>query len=78
MRRTGIPALKIPATNYNDGMLPQRLPYPSNEENLNTNNFTAALTSMGGSNTMKSMMREARAEHQWLKAETCLQTFRLE
>ncbi|MBO0933039.1 SusD/RagB family nutrient-binding outer membrane lipoprotein [Fibrella aquatilis] len=56
VRRTGIPALKIPPTNYNDGVLPQRLPYPSNEENLNTDNFKAALTSMGGSNTMKTKL----------------------
>jgi hypothetical protein len=56
VRRTGIPALKIPTTNYNDGVLPQRLPYPSNEENLNTDNVKAALTSMGGQNTMKTKL----------------------
>ena len=56
VRRTGVPALTIPATNYNDGILPQRLPYPSNEENLNTDNFKSALTSMGGTNTMKTKL----------------------
>lgn len=52
-RRTGIPAMKAPATNYNNGMIPTRLPFPSSEENLNTDNFKAALTQMGGTNTMQ-------------------------
>jgi hypothetical protein len=50
-RRTGVPALKVPALNYNAGIIPTRLPYPSSEENLNTENFRAALGS--NQNTMQ-------------------------
>ncbi|MDR6194253.1 SusD/RagB family nutrient-binding outer membrane lipoprotein [Siphonobacter sp. SORGH_AS_0500] len=52
-RRTGVPALKAPAINYNSNMIPTRLPYPSSEENLNGANMKAALASMGGGNTMQ-------------------------
>ena len=55
-RRTGVPALKVPAQNYNAGMIPTRLPYPSSEENLNGPNFKAALTAMGGANTMQTKL----------------------
>lgn len=55
-RRTGVPALKAPAQNYNAGMIPTRLPYPSSEENLNGENFKAALTQMGGANTMQTKL----------------------
>ena len=55
-RRTGIPALKAPTVSYNDGLIPQRLPYPASEENLNGENFKAALARMGGPNTMKLKM----------------------
>lgn len=55
-RRTGIPALKAPTQNYNAGMIPTRLPYPSSEENLNGPNFKAALAAMGGANTMQTKL----------------------
>lgn len=55
-RRTGVPALKAPTQNYNAGMIPTRLPYPSSEENLNGPNFKAALTAMGGANTMQTKL----------------------
>ena len=55
-RRTGIPALPVPKVNYNGGMIPTRLPYPSSEENLNNANFKAALTQMGGANTMQTKL----------------------
>ncbi|MBC3784246.1 SusD/RagB family nutrient-binding outer membrane lipoprotein [Spirosoma utsteinense] len=55
-RRTGIPALKVPTQNYNAGMIPTRLPYPSSEENLNGPNFKAALAAMGGANTMQTKL----------------------
>ena len=49
-RRTGIPALVVPATNYNNGVIPTRLPYPSSEESLNKVNFAEALTRQGSVN----------------------------
>lgn len=55
-RRTGIPALVVPKTNYNAGMIPTRLPYPSSEENLNNANVKSALTTMGGANTMQTKL----------------------
>jgi hypothetical protein len=55
-RRTGVPALAVPKVNYNAGMIPTRLPYPSLEENLNNANVKAALTSMGGANTMQTKL----------------------
>lgn len=35
-RRTGIPALTVPAVNFTDGVVPRRLPYPQLEINLNS------------------------------------------
>lgn len=55
-RRTGVPALVVPKVNYNGGMIPARLPFPSSEENLNNANFKAALTAMGGANTMQTKL----------------------
>lgn len=55
-RRTGIPALTVPKVNYNAGLIPTRLPYPSSEENLNNANLKAALTAMGGTNTMQTKL----------------------
>ncbi|GAB3033797.1 SusD/RagB family nutrient-binding outer membrane lipoprotein [Spirosoma pulveris] len=55
-RRTGVPALVVPKVNYNGGVIPTRLPYPSSEENLNNANFKAALTAMGGANTMQTKL----------------------
>jgi hypothetical protein len=52
-RRTGIPALKVPQLNTNQNVLPTRMPYPTSEESLNYENFTAALTKQGGKNDMK-------------------------
>jgi hypothetical protein len=49
-RRTGIPALQIPAANANNGILPTRLPYPSSEESLNYIHFKEALDRQGGAN----------------------------
>jgi hypothetical protein len=55
-RRTGVPALVVPKVNYNGGMIPTRLPYPSSEESLNNANLKAALTAMGGANTMQTKL----------------------
>jgi len=55
-RRTGIPALTVPKINYNNNVIPTRLPYPSSEENLNSANFKTALTQMGGANTMQTKL----------------------
>lgn len=55
-RRTGIPALAVPKVNYNAGMIPTRLPFPSSEESLNNANLKSALTAMGGANTMQTKL----------------------
>ncbi|GAB3571884.1 SusD/RagB family nutrient-binding outer membrane lipoprotein [Spirosoma luteolum] len=55
-RRTGVPALMVPKINYNNNVIPTRLPYPSSEENLNNTNFKTALTQMGGANTMQTKL----------------------
>ncbi|MPR32091.1 SusD/RagB family nutrient-binding outer membrane lipoprotein [Salmonirosea aquatica] len=52
-RRTGIPALKAPASNANNDVIPTRLAYPGSEESLNYVNFNEALTRQGGQNTMR-------------------------
>lgn len=38
-RRTGIPALTAASTNFTDGVIPRRLPYPQLEINLNSNSL---------------------------------------
>ena len=52
-RRTSIPALKAPASNANNDVIPTRLAYPGSEESLNFANFTEALKRQGGQNTMR-------------------------
>ena len=52
-RRTGIPALKAPASNANNDVIPTRLAYPGSEESLNFANFMEALKRQGGQNTMR-------------------------
>ncbi|MFT4759640.1 MAG: hypothetical protein ACI9XO_003949 [Paraglaciecola sp.] len=41
-RRTGFPQLKTIAASLNDGLIPVRLPYPTDEAALNSTNFNAA------------------------------------
>jgi Starch-binding associating with outer membrane len=53
VRRTGIPALSAPKINFNDNVIPTRLPYPSSEENLNGTNMTAALKGAKNDKKMK-------------------------
>ena len=55
-RRTGIPALTPPTLNTNQNVIPTRLPYPGSEESLNFENFSSALTRMGGKNDMKTKL----------------------
>jgi len=55
-RRTGIPALTPPTLNTNQNVIPTRLPYPGSEESLNYDNFSSALTRMGGKNDMKTKL----------------------
>ncbi len=55
-RRTGIPALKAPASNANNDVIPTLLAYPGSEESLNFTNFTEALKRQGGQNTMRLKM----------------------
>ncbi|MDJ1482201.1 SusD/RagB family nutrient-binding outer membrane lipoprotein [Cytophagaceae bacterium YF14B1] len=52
-RRSGIPALTAPVSNFNDNIVPTRLPYPSSEEALNSSNFANALSRQGGENDKK-------------------------
>lgn len=47
-RRTGYPALKPVAASLNDGLLPVRMPYPTDEAALNTANFNAAASATQG------------------------------
>ena len=43
-RRTGFPALKTVAASLNNGLIPVRMPYPTDEDALNNVNFRAAAT----------------------------------
>ncbi len=52
-RRTGIPAISAPKINFNDNVIPTRLPYPSSEENLNGTNMAAALKGAKNDKKMK-------------------------
>lgn len=54
VRRTGYPVLVAPKINFNDNVIPTRLPYPSSEENLNGTNMTTALK--GAKNDKKIKM----------------------
>jgi Starch-binding associating with outer membrane len=53
VRRTGIPVLSAPKINFNDNVIPTRLPYPSSEENLNGTNMSAALKGAKNDKKMK-------------------------
>lgn len=44
-RRTGYPSLKTISASLNDGVIPIRMPYPTDEAALNTSNFEKAATS---------------------------------
>ena len=52
-RRTGIPAISVPKINFNDNVIPTRLPYPSSEENLNGTNMQKALNGAKNDKKMK-------------------------
>ena len=47
-RRTGFPKLKTIAASLNNDLIPVRMPYPSKEEALNKDNFSAAATKTDG------------------------------
>ncbi len=49
-RRTGFPQLKVIAASLNNNLIPVRMPYPAEEEALNTTNYTAAAISTDGNN----------------------------
>lgn len=48
-RRTGFPKLKPVAASLNDGLLPQRMPYPTDEAALNQSNYEQATQTNGNS-----------------------------
>lgn len=52
-RRTGIPTISAPKINFNDNIIPTRLPYPSSEENLNGANMAKALNGAKNDKKMK-------------------------
>ncbi len=47
-RRTGFPALKTIAASLNDDLIPVKMPYPIDEAALNTEQYNAAISSIGG------------------------------
>ena len=49
-RRTGFPVLPNNGGLLNDGLLPQRLMYPTQPRILNTQNYQAAVQEIGGDN----------------------------
>lgn len=53
-RRTGFPILKTVAASLNNNLIPVRMPYPTDEDALNHENFGAAAAATGGNsiNTM--------------------------
>lgn len=53
-RRTGYPELTIGAGTLNDRILPTRFAYPSATVASNSENASAAIANMGGSNDMKT------------------------
>lgn len=50
-RRTGYPRFYAPAASLNDGLIPVRFPYPTDEQALNTENFREAIARLGGDNS---------------------------
>lgn len=48
-RRTGFPQLKTIAASLNDDLIPVKMPYPPDEQALNTENYNAAIGSEGNS-----------------------------
>ncbi|MBW8360367.1 MAG: SusD/RagB family nutrient-binding outer membrane lipoprotein [Weeksellaceae bacterium] len=49
-RRTGLPVLPNNGGLMNNGQMPQRMLYPTNPRIMNTENYNAAVTAMGGDN----------------------------
>ncbi|MBW8361425.1 MAG: SusD/RagB family nutrient-binding outer membrane lipoprotein [Kaistella sp.] len=49
-RRTGFPVMPNNGGLMNNGKMPQRMPYPTNPRIMNTANYNAAVTAMGGDN----------------------------
>jgi len=47
-RRTGFPVFKSVDASLNDGLIPVRMPYPAEEEALNTENYQQAATATNG------------------------------
>ena len=47
-RRTGFPALKTVAASLNGDLIPTRMPYPTNEQALNVDNYNAAEANSAG------------------------------
>lgn len=47
-RRTGFPALKPIAASLNNNLIPVRMPYPTDEDALNTTNFKSAAAATNG------------------------------
>ncbi len=49
-RRTGFPELKTVAASLNDDLIPVRMPYPTDEEALNADDFSTAAQATDGNN----------------------------
>jgi len=53
--RTGFPKFKTLAASLNNGLIPSRLPYPTDEQALNATNFGAAAANTNGNNVNAKM-----------------------
>lgn len=53
--RTGFPKFKTLAASLNNGLIPSRLPYPTDEQALNATNFDAAAANTNGNNVNAKM-----------------------
>lgn len=50
----GLPFVSPPCANVNDDMLPMRFLYPGEEQSLNSDNYSAAVQRLGGSNSQNA------------------------
>jgi hypothetical protein len=61
-RRTGFPALKTLSASLNDNLIPVRMPYPAEEEALNSTNYSTAAANTDGNSINVAVWLDSQSE----------------
>jgi hypothetical protein len=61
-RRTGFPQLKTISASLNDNLIPVRMPYPAEEEALNSTNYSAAAANTDGNSINIAVWWDSQSE----------------